>query len=125
MSVSSTTCSRFLSNTFLLGTLILGCVASSAGMTQDTMPPGSMPSAGQDTGVHMTHTTRTDAMVNMHGMHTMPATVTNADPKTGIVDVMTEGMALRVHFPPAAMANLKTGDKIGLYMAYSQATVVK
>ncbi|RDS86894.1 hypothetical protein DWU99_03050 [Dyella psychrodurans] len=73
----------------------------------------------------MTHTPKTDALVNMQGMHTMPATVTHADSKTGIVDVTTEGMALRVHFPPASMANLKAGDKIGLYMAYSMATVVK
>ncbi|RUL66431.1 hypothetical protein EKH79_04340 [Dyella dinghuensis] len=63
-------------------------------------------------------------MVNMHGMHTMPATVTHTDPQTGIVDVMASGMALRVHFPPDSMANLKAGDKIGLYMAYSQAAVV-
>ena len=94
-------------------------------VAQNQPPPGSMPSAGQDAGVHMTHTTQTNDMVNMHGMHTMPATVTNADPKTGIVDVMTEGMALRVHFPPATMASLKAGDKIGLYMGYSQANVVK
>lgn len=73
----------------------------------------------------MSHTIKSDDMVNMHGMHTMPATVTKADPKSGIVDVMSEGMALRVHFPPAAMATLKAGDKIGLYMGYSQANVVK
>jgi hypothetical protein len=91
---------------------------------QDTMPPGSMPSAGQTPGVHMTHTPQTPSLANMHGMHTMPATVTRADPKTGIVDVITDGMALRVHFPPDSMANLKAGDKIGLYMAYSQAAVV-
>jgi hypothetical protein len=72
----------------------------------------------------MTHTSRTTALVNMHGMHTMPATVTHADPQTGIVDVMADGMALRVHFPPDSMANLKAGDKIGLYMAYSQAAMV-
>ncbi|WP_284321775.1 hypothetical protein [Dyella acidisoli] len=73
----------------------------------------------------MTHTTQTHDMVNMHGTHTMPATVTSADPKTGIVDVMAEGMALRVHFPLASMTTLKAGDKIGLYMGYSQANVVK
>jgi len=37
---------------------------------------------------------------------------------------MADGMALRVHFPPDSMANLKAGDKIGLYMAYSQAAMV-
>lgn len=106
------------------GVLLLAC-AGSVNAQQDEAPPGSMPSAGQAPGMHMTHPVKTDNMVNMHGMHTMPATVTNADPKTGIVDVMTEGMALRVHFPSASMVNLKTGDKIGLYMGYSQANVVK
>lgn len=97
---------------------------SGLGGAQDTTPPGSTPSAGEAAGVHMTHTPRTSAMVNMHGMHTMPATVTHTDAKTGIVDVMADGMALRVHFPPDSMANLKAGDKIGLYMAYSQAAMV-
>jgi hypothetical protein len=103
----------------LFSVLLCGLVGA-----QDVMPPGSMPSAGQAAGVHMTHTSRTTALVNMHGMHTMPATVTHADPQTGIVDVMADGMALRVHFPPDSMANLKAGDKIGLYMAYSQAAMV-
>lgn len=120
MQVSSTRRSLLL----LPGLLLLAC-AGMVNAQQDETPPGSMPSAGQAPGGHMTHTVKTDNMVNMHGMHTMPATVTNADPKTGIVDVTTEGMALRVHFPPASMVNLKTGDKIGLYMGYSQANIVK
>lgn len=104
---------------------LLPCVLLLAGaaiaFAQDEPPPGSAPGAG----AHMAHTIKSNDMVNMHGMHTMPATVTAADPKTGIVDVTAEGMALRVHFPPASMASLKAGDKIGLYMGYSQANVVK
>lgn len=107
----------------LLGTVLMGCMATAT--AQDQPPPGSMAGQGQDAGAGMAHTAKTSDMVNMHGMHNMPATVTHADPKTGIVDVTTEGMALRVHFPPASMVNLKTGDKIGLYMGYSQADVVK
>ena len=57
---------------------------------------------------------------NMMGMHAMPATVSNADAKTGVVDVMTEGMALKVHFPPSAMSKLKAGDKITLHMGFSK-----
>jgi hypothetical protein len=107
----------------LLGMLAIGCVASV--VAQDAMPTGSTPSAGQAPNMPMTHTSGVASMVNMHGMHTMPATVTASDPRTGIVDVTSDGMALKVHFPPASMANLKAGDKIGLYMAYSQATVVQ
>jgi len=103
--------------TLCLSGLLVASHAAAA-LAQDEPPAGSMPSASP-------HAIKNNDMVNMHGMHTMAATVTHADPKTGIVDVMTEGMALRVHFPPAAMTNLKAGDKIGLYMAYSQASVVK
>lgn len=75
--------------------------------------------------MQMTHGIGKDDMVNMHGVHSMSATVTHADAKTGLVDVMSEGMQQRVHFPSAAMANLKAGDKIGLYMGYSPANVSK
>ena len=50
----------------------------------------------------------------------MPATVTEADAKTGIVDVTSDGMTLKVHFPPSAMAHLKAGDKITLHMGFSK-----
>jgi hypothetical protein len=100
----------------LLSAALLGSVAIA--MAQDEPPPGSMPSRAQ-------HTIKNDDMVNMRGMHTMSATVTQTDPNTGVVDVMAGGMALRVHFPPSSMVNLKAGDKIGLYMGYRQASVVK
>lgn len=48
------------------------------------------------------------------------ATVTAVDSKTGMVDVTTEGIALKVHFPPSAMANLKTGNKITLHLRISK-----
>jgi hypothetical protein len=56
----------------------------------------------------------------MPSMHTMPATVTSVDMKTGLVEVTTEGMSLRVHFPPASVTELKTGDKITLHMGFSK-----
>lgn len=54
------------------------------------------------------------------GMHTMPATVTAIDPKTGVVDVTSEGYALKMHYPPASIADLKTGDKITLHLGFSK-----
>jgi hypothetical protein len=53
-------------------------------------------------------------------MHSMPATVTSVDQKTGLIDVNSEGMALRLHFPPASLANIKSGDKITLKMGFSK-----
>lgn len=57
---------------------------------------------------------------NMQGMHKMPATVSAVDTKTGVVDVTAGGMALKVHFPPASVANLKAGDQITLHLAFSK-----
>lgn len=54
-------------------------------------------------------------------MHTMPATVTSVDQKTGLVEVNSEGMSLKLHFPPASLANLKSGDKITLHMGFTKA----
>jgi hypothetical protein len=53
-------------------------------------------------------------------MHAMPATVTSVDTTTGIVEVSSESMSLRVHFPPASVADLKAGDKITLHMGYTK-----
>ncbi|MFC5526372.1 hypothetical protein ACFPPA_11575 [Rhodanobacter ginsengisoli] len=52
-------------------------------------------------------------------MHSMPATVTSVDTGSGIVEASSEGMSLRVHFPPASVAKLKAGDKIILHLGYS------
>lgn len=62
-------------------------------------------------GMMMGHT-------NMMGMHQMSATVTSVDMNTGIMDVTSEGMKLRLHFPPASLASVKVGDKIMLHMGF-------
>jgi hypothetical protein len=50
----------------------------------------------------------------------MPATVSSVDTKTGVVEVNSGGMSLKVHFPPASVADLKAGDKITLHMGFSK-----
>jgi len=52
----------------------------------------------------------------MQGLHDMPATVTSVNKSTGMMDVSSEGMMLRLHFPPSALTNVKTGDKIKVQM---------
>lgn len=59
-------------------------------------------------------------MQNMMGMHTMPATVSTVDAKTGIVDVSADGMNLKLHFPPASLANVKAGDSITVHLAFTK-----
>ncbi|MDR5728490.1 MAG: hypothetical protein RB191_13765 [Terriglobia bacterium] len=59
-------------------------------------------------------------MDNMMGMHAMAATVTAVDSKTGLVDVTAGGMALKLHFPPTSLANVKPGDAITLHLAFTK-----
>ena len=106
----------------MLGSLVLVLAFGGSAWAQDAMPAGG--SHGMDKMGAM-HSDTKDMQKNemgMHamGMHMMPATVTAADTTTGVVDVTTEGMALKVHFPPKAMASLKAGDKITLHMGFSK-----
>lgn len=53
-------------------------------------------------------------------MHTMPATVSSVDKATGFVEVASAGTTLKVHFPPAALGDLKAGDKITLHLGFTK-----
>lgn len=97
-----------------LGTLALALALSGVALAQDSTPTSGMDKMGA------MHSDMKGMHHNVMGMHMMPATVTAADAKTGVVDVTTEGMALKVHFPPSTMAGLKAGDKITLHMGFSK-----
>ena len=94
------------------------CLAITAVSAQDT---GSMaPASATSSMGHMGAGMHGKMHPKMNGsMHKMPATVTSVDTSTGIVEVTSEGMSLKVHFPPASVASLKAGDKITLHMGYS------
>lgn len=59
-------------------------------------------------------------MPGMMGMHDMAATVSAVDTKAGMVDVDAGGMALKLHFPPASLATVKTGDHITVHLAFTK-----
>ena len=104
----------------IISTATLGlCLAFGAASAQDTgsmAPAPASSSMGRMGGMH-----HKMMRYNKNGsMHMMPATVSSVDSKTGIVEVSSAGMSLRVHFPPASVANLKAGDKITLHMGYTQ-----
>jgi len=50
----------------------------------------------------------------MMGQHTMEGTVTSVSAKTGWVHVKTSEGTMIVHFPPAALADVKKGDTISV-----------
>jgi hypothetical protein len=111
----------------MLGSLALVLALGGSAWAQDTTPTAS-PQNMDKMGTGTMHSDMKDMHEDMHkdmhkkmmSMHMMPATVTTADTTTGVVDVMAGGMALKVHFPPKAMANLKAGDKITLHMGFSK-----
>lgn len=94
------------------------CLAVTAVSAQDT---GSMaPAPATSSTGHMGNGMHSKMHQKMNGsMHNMPATVTSVDTSTGMVEVTSEGMSLKVHFPAASVASLKAGDKITLHMGYS------
>ncbi|EIL90331.1 hypothetical protein UU9_05984 [Rhodanobacter fulvus Jip2] len=94
--------------------LTLALAVSGFAVAQDSTPTSGMDKMGA------MHSDMKGMHDNMMGMHKMPATVTAANASTGVVDVTTEGMALKVHFPPSAAASLKAGDKITLHMGFSK-----
>lgn len=104
---------------FIVATAAFGLfLAVGAASAQDMAPaPASSSMGHMDKGAMHHKMMRHD---KNGSMHKMPATVTSVDTTTGIVEVTTAGMSLRVHFPPASVADLKAGDKITLHMGYTK-----
>jgi hypothetical protein len=46
--------------------------------------------------------------------HTMEGEVTKVDAKKGWIDVKTPEGRMKLHFPPAALANVKKGDSVSV-----------
>ena len=51
---------------------------------------------------------------DMTGHHSMEGQVTKVDAKKGWVDVKTSEGSMKLHFPPAALANIKKGDSVSV-----------
>jgi len=115
------------SSKFLVATAAFGlCLAATAVSAQQagSMMPAAASSSMGGMG-HMDHMDKGMMHNKMHSksngsMHQMPATVTEVDTSSGIVEVTSAGMSLRLHFPPASVAKLKAGDKITLHLGFSQ-----
>ncbi|MCK9537757.1 hypothetical protein [Dokdonella sp.] len=105
------------SPTSILASLALALAISGLAVAQDNPPPDRMGKMG---AMHSDMQGMQGMRGNVMGMHKMPATVTSADAKTGIVHVTSAGMELTLHFPPPTMAELKAGDKITLHLGYTK-----
>jgi hypothetical protein len=54
------------------------------------------------------------------GEHHMDGTVTKVNHRTGFITVKTEEGLLRLHYPPKSIKDIKDGNKIRLYLGYSE-----
>ncbi|HEU4670732.1 MAG TPA: hypothetical protein VFR91_08480 [Dyella sp.] len=104
-------------STLFAGLAALALAVGAASAQDMPAAAGSAPMAPMH---NMQHMQRLHGTQYVKGSHRMPATVTSADPATGLVKVDSAGMALVVHFPPPAMKDLKPGDKITLHLGFSQ-----
>jgi hypothetical protein len=57
----------------------------------------------------------------LKGAHWMTGTITDVNKKTGMVDVKTDDMPLKVAFSPEAARDLKPGEKIAVELAFQSA----
>jgi hypothetical protein len=57
---------------------------------------------------------------NEMGEHHMDGTVTKVNHHTGFISVKTAEGSMRLHYPPKSIKDIKDGNKIRLYLGYSE-----
>jgi len=57
--------------------------------------------------------------------HTMDGQVTKVDAKKGWVDIKTPEGRMKVHFPPAALADVKVGDNVTVELGMKKVSSAK
>jgi len=55
-----------------------------------------------------------------HGQHTMTGTVTAVDHTTGVLSLNTHEGELKLHFPPATVKEVKTGDTLTVSLGFHE-----
>ena len=100
---------------------LIGALALASGATSVMAQESGMQAAPHESASMAKHEMGGKMMHEKNpSMHTMAATVDSVDMKTGIVEVTSAGMALKVHFPPASVTALKSGDKITLHLGFTK-----
>jgi hypothetical protein len=101
----------------VLGAMLVAAIPTLAQEHDHAAPQAQTPRA-QPQGGMMQGMRGMQNMGPMLGQHMMPVTITAIDGKTGLVDVTTGSLALKLHFPPPALAGVKVGDKISVHLAF-------
>jgi hypothetical protein len=61
----------------------------------------------------------------MTAPHTMDGQVTKVDAKKGWVDIKTPEGRMKLHFPPAALADVKVGDSVSVELGMKKVSSAK
>lgn len=56
------------------------------------------------------------------GEHHMDGTVTKVNHHTGFITVKTQEGSMRLHYPPKSIKDIKDGNKLRLYLGFSEMT---
>jgi hypothetical protein len=99
---------KALSGSITLTILGLFSAAPVLAADKDAMPGMNMP------GMKMSN------MASEQGAHAMGGSVTSVDHATGLIDVISDGIKMRLHFPPDTIKDLKRGDKITLHLGFTK-----
>jgi hypothetical protein len=106
----------------ILGAMLIAAVPVLAQEHDHAAPQAPAPQAqtprAQPQGGMMQGMRGMQNMGPMLGRHMLPVTITAIDGKTGLVDATTGSFPLKLHFPPAALADVKVGDKISVHLAF-------
>ena len=68
------------------------------------------------------HDKNMDSVSKEMGEHHMDGTVTKVNHLTGFITVKTEEGSMRLHYPPKSIKDIKDGNKIRLYLGFSEMT---
>ena len=88
-------------SSMIVAAMAATCVLAGQGLAQSPAKPH--PSASP---------AKVAAAETMKGQHSMDGEVTKVDAKKGWVDVKTPEGRMKLHFPPAALASVKKGDRV-------------
>ncbi len=99
-----------------------GIAATIACMTTGLAVAGEYDSGSDEYGHSDTRAWHDKGMGHtmMMGKHAMSGTIETIDQKTGWLKVKTGEGSLNVHFPPAAIKDLKAGDEITVHLSFTK-----
>ena len=81
---------------------------------------GTPGTSSQHQGSHADSTAHSKMHKNFQGEHTMRGTVSKIDHQEGTISVKTSEETLDLHYPPAAIKDLKEGDEVAVHLGITK-----